>query len=170
MTSTSTVTSPRKPSTTRKSAQERRKSEPDAADAPAAPPKALVDAVMDVRWRDLDAFNHVNNSSFLTFIEEARLRWFTGLPGGWLDENIAPLLAAANVNYRRPIEWPESLRVRLFAEHVGTTSLTIGHRIVSARNDAVVYSDGHSVLVWIDRRSGRPAPLPEAVRAACGPA
>jgi acyl-CoA thioester hydrolase len=133
--------------------------------------RQLIQVDMPVRWRDLDAFSHVNNSTFLTYIEEARLQWFQSLPGPWLSEDIAPVLAATHVNYRRPIEWPERLVVELFADRIGNTSLTIGHRILSARDAEIVYSDGHSVLVWIDRHGGRPASLPEAVRRACeGPA
>src|SRR3546814_4599661 len=32
-----------------------------------------------LRWRDLDAFNHVNNSNFMTYLEESRIRWFETL-------------------------------------------------------------------------------------------
>jgi acyl-CoA thioester hydrolase len=123
---------------------------------------------IDVRWRDLDAFSHVNNSSFLTFIEEARLQWFQSLPGPWLSEDSAPVLAATHVNYRRPIEWPCEIEVELFCERLGGTSLTVGHRIRERGRDDVLYSDGYSVLVWIDRRTGKSGPLPDVVRAACG--
>lgn len=124
-------------------------------------------AELGVRWRDLDAFNHVNNSSYLTYLEEARLQWFDTLPGPWMSEAAAPVLAASHVNYRQPIGWPGSLVVELFVERLGSTSLTLAHRIVSARDASVVYSDGNVVLVWIDRASGRSTALPETVRAAC---
>lgn len=132
-------------------------------------PRLLLRAPMAVRWRDLDAFSHVNNSTFLTYIEEARLQWFQSLPGPWVTEDTAPVLAATHVNYRRPIEWPEQLVVELYAERVGNTSLTVAHRIVAAGDASVVYSDGYSVLVWIDRRGGKAAGLPEAVRRAAAP-
>ncbi|MFC3129740.1 thioesterase family protein [Coralloluteibacterium stylophorae] len=149
------------------------KPEREAAPATPAPaearePQRLLRTTMDVRWRDLDAFNHVNNSNYLTYLEEARLRWMMQLPGEWLDDHIAPLMAGCNVNYKRPIEWPEELVVELFVERIGTTSITIGHRILSAKDATVVYADGNVTMVWVDRRSGRPAPLPEAVRQACG--
>lgn len=131
-----------------------------------APPRLLLRTVLDVRWGDMDAFNHVNNATFLSYLEEARLRWLQALPGPWLDDNTAPLLAAANVNYRRPIEWPATLAIELYADRVGTSSLTIGHRIVAEGDAAVLYSDGHSVMVWIDRRSGKASSLPAAVREA----
>ena len=120
---------------------------------------------MELRWRDLDAFNHVNNSSFLTFLEEARIRWFDSLGTEWVTEAIAPLLAAVQINYRQPIPYPSNVVVELFAERVGNTSLTIGHRIESS-DGATLYADGHVVMVWIDRASGRPIPLPDLVRKA----
>lgn len=121
---------------------------------------------LEVRWRDLDAFNHVNNASYLGYIEEARVRWFKSLSSDWAGESAAPIMAAVQLNYRRPVNWPETVRVQLFAERIGTKSLTLGHRITSAGDDGVLYCDGHTVLVWVDR-SGQSVPLPEAVLAAC---
>ena len=121
---------------------------------------------LEVRWRDLDAFNHVNNASYLGYIEEARVRWFKSLSSDWAGESAAPIMAAVQLNYRRPVNWPETVRVQLFAERIGTKSLTLGHRISSAGDDAVLYCDGHTVLVWVDR-GGQSVPLPENVRAAC---
>lgn len=146
-------------------------STPAAAETAAAPAPAasteLIRVPLSVRWRDLDAFNHVNNSTYLSYLEEARLRWMMGLPGEWLDDQVAPVVAASTLNYRRPIEWPNDVVVELFVERVGNSSVTIGHRIVGAADGAPLYCDGNVVLVWIDRASGQAAPLPAAVRASC---
>jgi acyl-CoA thioester hydrolase len=119
-----------------------------------------------VRWRDLDAFNHVNNASYLGYVEEARVRWFKSLSTDWAGETSAPILAAIAMNYRKPIGWPESLRVELFTERLGNKSVTVGHRIFSATQADVLYADGHAVMVWVTR-DGQTVPLPEAIRAAC---
>ena len=58
-------------------------------------PRALFTAPIAVRWRDLDAFNHVNNSNFLTYLEEARLLWLKDVPGPWFDAHSMPVLEAA---------------------------------------------------------------------------
>jgi acyl-CoA thioester hydrolase len=121
---------------------------------------------LEVRWRDLDAFGHVNNASFHGYVEEARVRWFRALSDDWANETAAPILAAATMNYRRPIGWPESVVVELLAERTGTKSVTLGHRIASASDPGCVYGDGTTVLVWVDR-AGSTLPLPEAVRSAC---
>jgi len=122
----------------------------------------LFVAPIGVRWRDLDAFNHVNNANYLTYLEEARLQWLQHVPG-WFNEHSMPVLAASEVNYRRPIEWPAQLNVQLFCERLGNSSITLAHRIVDASNDAL-YSDGKVVLVWMDPATGKPVPLPPSIR------
>ena len=142
--------------------------QPPAAPAPAAlAGPALIRVPLSVRWRDLDAFNHVNNSKFLSYLEEARLRWMLALPGHGMDDHVAPVVAAAHLNYRRPIEWPNEIEVELFVERLGNTSLSIGHRIVGANDPGALYCDGSVVLVWIHRETGQPAALPAPVRSAC---
>ncbi|ROU06826.1 acyl-CoA thioesterase [Lysobacter enzymogenes] len=135
----------------------------------AVAPSALIRVPLSVRWRDLDAFNHVNNSKFLSYLEEARLRWMVTLPGHGMDEHVAPVVAAAHLNYRRPIEWPNEIDIELFVERLGNTSLSVGHRIVGAHDPDALYCDGNVVMVWIHRETGQPAALPDPVRAACTP-
>ena len=174
----SDTTTPDTPATPRKRKSVPRKRKP-AAEAIAAAtvieagasseeaPTQLIRVSMPVRWRDLDAFNHVNNSKYLSYLEEARLQWMLGIPGQGMDDQVAPVVAAAHLNYRRPIEWPNEVAIELFVERLGNTSVSIGHRIIAASDSDVTYCDGNVVLVWIDRDSGRAAPLPDAVRDSC---
>ena len=135
--------------------------------APAATPERDYSRhPMDVRWRDLDAFNHVNNATFLTYLEEARLQWLESLDGEWLTHTSAPVLANATVNFRRPIAWPETVVVELRCARVGRSSITLTHRIVSAKDADALYSDGQVVMVWVDAEHGKAAELPTAVRQA----
>ncbi|MHB1273804.1 MAG: acyl-CoA thioesterase [Rhodanobacter sp.] len=131
----------------------------------AVPGTPLFVASLPVRWRDLDAFNHVNNSTYLSYIEEARLLWLQQV-NDWMGEESAPILAASELNYRKPITWPASLHVQLRCERLGNSSITLSHRIVDAADAACVYCDGRTVLVWINPRLGKPVPLPPTVRAA----
>jgi acyl-CoA thioester hydrolase len=130
----------------------------------------LYTASISVRWRDLDAFNHVNNSSYLTFLEEARLQWLQSLKGPWMTDHAMPVMAASQVNYRLPIEWPAQLQVELFCARLGNSSMTIGHRIVDAENGNKLYCDGHVVMVWMDPTTGKSVPLPQPIKDAAASA
>lgn len=129
-------------------------------------PKQLARIPISVRWRDMDAMGHVNNAKYISYLEEARVRWMLDIPGVSMTDSIAPVVAATNVNYRMPIVWPNDIVVELFVERLGSSSVTIGHRIVDQKDASVLYSDGNVVVVWIDTTTGRSAPLPEAVRTA----
>ena len=117
-----------------------------------------------LRWSDLDAFDHVNNARYLTFLEQARIEWFETIGEAWKTAQVAPVVASATLNFRRPVEYPASIFVELFTEKLGNSSVTIGHRIVAA--DGSLHCDGHVVAVWVDRASGKPVWLPAEVRRA----
>ncbi len=136
-----------------------------AAEPDAQAGKPLYVASIGVRWRDLDAFNHVNNSNYLTYLEEARLQWLKDVRD-WFDEDSMPVLAASELQYRRPIEWPASLHVELRCARLGNSSMTIAHRIVDADDANLLYSDGHVVMVWMNPATGKPVPLPATIRTA----
>ncbi len=128
--------------------------------------KQLARVSISVRWRDMDAMGHVNNAKYVSFLEEARVRWLLGVEGVSLSDRIVPVVAATNVNYRLPIVWPNDIVVELFVERLGNSSVTIGHRIVDQQDESKLYSDGNVVVVWMDAQTGKSAPLPEAVREA----
>jgi acyl-CoA thioester hydrolase len=135
---------------------------------PSSAAQTLAVIPMHVRWRDLDAFNHVNNSSYLTFLEEARLQWLRTVPGEWFNAHAMPVMAAVELHYRKPIEWPAEVDVQLSCERMGNSSVTIGNRIVDRKDASVVYANGNVVMVWIDPATGASVPLPDAIRNAVG--
>ncbi|MEA9587563.1 thioesterase family protein [Xanthomonas sp. WHRI 10064A] len=128
--------------------------------------KILARIPISVRWRDMDSMGHVNNAKYISYLEEARVRWMLGVQGVSMTDRIAPVVAATNVNYKRPLVWPNDITVELFVERLGSSSITIGHRIVDQKDEGVLYSDGNVVVVWIDTQTGKSAALPDPVRAA----
>ena len=140
-------------------------------DANAAGRKLLAKIPISVRWRDMDSMGHVNNAKYISYLEEARVRWLAEIVSDWdRGSGSKPIMAAVQANYRRPLTWPGDIVVQLYCEKLGTSSITVAHRIVDARDESVLYMDGNVVMVWIDPASGRSIALPDAVRAAVRPA
>jgi acyl-CoA thioester hydrolase len=83
-----------------------------------------------------------------------------------MGEDAAPILAALNTNFRKPIEWPAEIVVEMYAGRIGRSSFTASFRIVDRNAPEVLYAEGDSVLVWIDPRSGKSIELPPHLRAA----
>lgn len=118
---------------------------------------------IEVRWGDMDALSHVNNTVFLRFIEEARIAFFRSIPGGWESADDMPLLVNINCNFRREIRYPATVRVSLEASRASTRRLLMAHTITDADDPDLVYADAEATAVWINRTTGRGIPVPERV-------
>ena len=80
-------------------------------DANAAGRKLLAKIPISVRWRDMDSMGHVNNAKYISYLEEARVRWMLTVPDVSMTDRIAPVVAANNINYKRPLTWPNDVVV-----------------------------------------------------------
>jgi len=122
---------------------------------------------MPVFWGDQDAFGHVNNLVYLGWAETARVDYLIKV-GLWemIDTlKIGPILASISCNYRKPVTYPDTVRVGTRVTRLGNSSFGMEHRIVSVTAGAVV-AEVDSTLVVIDYRDGRPTPVPQSVRQA----
>jgi len=124
---------------------------------------------LNVRWGDLDAFNHISNVAFLRYLEECRARWMESVPSHWRGPNSGPVVASMTINYRQVIVWPAAITVSLKPQSPGRSSIKLEHEIRAATDasdgDAgELYADATTTLVWIDKKSGDSIPLPAAVR------
>jgi acyl-CoA thioester hydrolase len=129
---------------------------------PELPPSVYTKRV-EVRWRDMDAFLHVNNAVYQTYLEEARDEWFLEVLGNGLLLNDF-LLARCAVDYRSPITQDDGhVDVELRLSRVGTSSITTAERILSAA-DGRVAAEAEAVLVHCDRETGKSRPLTDAIR------
>lgn len=116
-----------------------------------------------VRWGDMDALNHVNNTVFLRFIEEARIAFFQSIPGGWESSDDLPLLVNVNCNFRREIRYPATVRVKLKASQASAKRLLMEHTITDVEDPDLLYADAEATVVWVSRATGRGIPLPERI-------
>lgn len=128
--------------------------------------KQVYEHELDVRWGDMDAVGHVNNATYLTYFEQARIGWLASIGAGAVafSETAGPVMANVSCEFRRAIVHPARLRVEVTAGPAGRSSLPTGYRIVDARDPTVEYATGSSVLVWVDYRTGKSVPLPEELR------
>lgn len=123
---------------------------------------------LDVRWGDVDSFGHVNNATFLAYLEQCRSEWMNSVPCHWQEGEAGPVVANININYRRPLHWPRRIEVTLKPASPGRSSIKLESEIRSRpegkRDPAIVFADATVTLVWIDKKSGEPVPLPGSIR------
>jgi acyl-CoA thioester hydrolase len=123
---------------------------------------------VQVRFRDIDAFGHVNNAVFFTFVELARIRYLLDViqPPTRFDR-LPLILARVELDFRSPIQFGEEVIVETRVERIGRTSFAMRHRM-TAGPDARLAGDVQTVLVAYDYGTARPIPVPEEWRAKIG--
>jgi len=120
-----------------------------------------------VRFRDLDAFGHVNNAVYFTFMEMARVAYFTHV--GLLKSGEFPspffIIAEATCQFKAPIDMETPLVVQVRVSRLGNSSFDMEYRLIDEVNGTVL-ATGRTVQVTFDYSAGRSVPLPDEWRAA----
>jgi len=124
-----------------------------------------------VRFSDCDPLGHVNNASYSTYLEQARIvmwRKQAGIElrsaaqaGGRSGESF--ILARTEIDFRSQARDGDLLEVRLGLEGFGRTSATYHYEIVMADTGRLVAA-ARTVQVWYDYDSGKPVPLTERTK------
>jgi acyl-CoA thioester hydrolase len=123
---------------------------------------------LQVRFRDIDAFGHVNNAVFHTYVELARIEYLLAVIGSERPFDRLPLiLAHAAIDFRSPIRFGEEVTVETRVDRIGRTSFAMTHRM-SAGPDGHLVADVDSVLVTYDYEAERPIPVPDDWRERIG--
>ena len=138
-----------------------------------------------LRWGDLDAFNHVNNTSMLKLLEEARVRAFwvpapgedapsTAVLDSSIFSGVLTLIARQEIEYLAPVPYQRHpLDVQMWFGKVGGSSIEVCYEVYSPAETAdlqrVLYARATTVIVKVDAATGRPLRLTAAEREAWAP-
>ena len=119
---------------------------------------------IEIRWRDQDAYGHVNNAVYLTYLEEVRDEWLeralgdSGDAWGYVTARVA-------IDFRRELtQDDDAIVARLWLTRIGTSSVTTREEIVTIGGELA--AEAEAVLVARDTETGRSRPLSDAERAA----
>jgi acyl-CoA thioester hydrolase len=119
---------------------------------------------IEIRWRDLDAFNHVNHIVFLTYLEEVRDEWL----GRVLEDSELVwgyVIARVEIDYRRELTLEDDVVVaRCSLERLGTKSVTTSEAVLTRGGETA--AQAKAVLVARDETTGRSRVITDEERAA----
>jgi acyl-CoA thioester hydrolase len=116
-----------------------------------------------VAWGEMDAFGHVNNAVYFRYFESARIAYLDAIGFRGDDGAAGPILASTHCRFRRPIEYPDTVRIGARTVEVGDDRFTMEYRVMSNRHAAVA-ADGGGVVVAYDYQQRAKISIPPAVR------
>ncbi len=114
-----------------------------------------------LRFADLDRNGHVNNVAFTTFFENTRVRYLSEQVSLSRRPGIGFVVAHVSIDYLAQLYYPGDIRSGIRIVEVRKSSLVLGHAVF--RDDAVTAS-GHSIIVIIDKQSGKASSFDAAQR------
>jgi acyl-CoA thioester hydrolase len=115
---------------------------------------------MPIRWGDMDAMGHVNNTLYFRYLETTRIDWFQSIGCSVNPAGEGPLIVNAFCNFYKQLEYPGDIIVRMYASDPGRSSFESWVTIERADDPGTIYAAGGATTVWVDFPKQKSAPMP----------
>ncbi|MDD2539627.1 MAG: thioesterase family protein [Desulfuromonadaceae bacterium] len=117
---------------------------------------------IELRFSDLDLYNHVNSVVYFTYLETARIKLFKNFFQEMTGKQIFSLVARAECDYKNPILFGDVLIVAVVIARIGTSSFDLEYRLHDGMDKT--YATARTTLVCFDNVKKVTVPVPECIR------
>jgi acyl-CoA thioester hydrolase len=126
--------------------------------------KLTFEMTMPIRWGDMDAMGHVNNTLYFRYIEIVRIEWLArmGAAPGPSGEGI--VIVNAFCNFLKQLEYPGDILAKHYVANPGRSSFEAYVTLERTDQPGVIYAEGGAKTVWVDFPKQKSAPLPGWLR------
>ncbi len=118
-----------------------------------------------IRWGDMDAMGHMNNTVYFRFLEQTRISWFESM--GLRSHRATGegmIVVNAHCTFVRQIEYPGTVLCRHYVGPLGKSSFETFAEMSRTDDPQTVYAYGGAKGIWVDYAAQKSRPLPDAVR------
>lgn len=120
---------------------------------------------LQIRYSDIDGYNHVNNGIFFSYFEHARAHFLHEVCN-WKIMEVGTVVAKVTLDYLRPIHLGDQIKCHVECTRLGTSSFELKQFIsgITTTGEKHIYAVCSTVMVSVDMQTMRPTPIPEAYR------
>ena len=118
-----------------------------------------------IRWGDMDAMGHVNNTVYFKYLEHMRIDWMReiGCPPDPTGE--APVIVNAFCNFHKQLDYPCEVLGKMYVSDLGRSTFDSWCTLERTDQPGVIYTSGGATMVWVDFPAQKSVPLPDWMRA-----
>ncbi|WP_150684509.1 acyl-CoA thioesterase [Pandoraea iniqua] len=122
---------------------------------------------MPIRWGDMDAFGHVNNTVYFRYMEQVRISWLETLDIAAEERSAGegPVIINAHMTFLKQLRYPGDIDCRMFIGEPGRTSVDTRFELRRADAPDVIAAEGGAKIVWVNYLEEKSVPLPASIRA-----
>lgn len=126
--------------------------------------KLVYEMVMPIRWGDMDAMGHVNNTVYFRYMEVVRLDWVHSLGLALDPRSEGVLIINAFCTFHKQFEYPGDIRARMYVSDPGRSSFESWVLMERADAPGTVHASGGATMVWVDFQAQKSKPIPDWFR------
>ncbi len=117
-----------------------------------------------MRWGDMDAYGHLNNTIYFRYFEEVRIKYMAsvGFATGSSPENHGLVVAKTSCKYRLPITYPDTIYAGAKVSRVDDGKLVMEYKLVSGNHNKLA-AQGDALLVGFNIETGQKEYLVEEI-------
>ena len=118
-----------------------------------------------VVWGDMDAFQHLNNTTYFLYFESVRIAYFERLKLLEYMEatGIGPILASTNCRFKIPLTYPDTVSIGTHVSDIEADRFSMTYYVVSHQHQKIA-AEGSGLIVTFDYKANKKALLPVEVR------
>jgi acyl-CoA thioester hydrolase len=125
--------------------------------------KLVHEMIMPIRWGDMDAFGHVNNTVYFRYMEQARVEWITSMGYDVAPGRESMLMMNGFCNFYKQLSYPGELILKTSIGVIGRTSMDVYTSMALAATPDEEVAIGGATMVWVDLTTNKSAPWPEHI-------
>jgi acyl-CoA thioester hydrolase len=126
--------------------------------------KLTHEMVIPLRWGDMDAMGHVNNTLYFRYMEIIRIEWLHSVGGAPDPRGDGPVIVNAFCNFHKQLEFPGEVRARHYVANPGRSSFDTFITLERTDEPGVISAAGGSTTVWVNFPTQKSVPLPDWLR------
>ncbi len=117
-----------------------------------------------IHWGDMDAFQHVNNVMYFRYFESARIAYMesTKIMEEMKTKMLGPILASTECRYKRPVIFPDTLKVGCRTSALRENDFHHEYAIYSTQQDAIT-TTGSARIVMVDYKTHQKVPVSDTI-------
>ena len=127
--------------------------------------KLVYEMVIPIRWGDMDAMGHINNTVYFRYMETARIDWLHSIGCQPDARGEGVVIVNAFCNFHRQFEYPGDILIKTYVSDPGRSSFETWATMEKVGEPGVLYATGGATTVWVDFPRQKSAPLPDWLRA-----
>ena len=122
-----------------------------------------------IRWGDMDAMGHVNNTTYFRYLETIRIDWFQAIGTALNPAGCGPVIVNAFCNFYKQLEYPGDVLMKMYTSDPGRTTFESWATMELASQPGLIYAAGGATTIWVDFPKQKAVELPDWVRAIVSP-